>query len=640
MLTQFIYPLMIFLTPLFFTTLTPNFYATPKHLLLLLAVVSLLGNWLYQILVKRQLDLSTSPLRFGLLAFAIVLILNLLIHQEGILESIVGPGSLYLGLIIWTYFLTTHATEKLQAIIPKAFLASTGVLALHTLLQLTLIHRLTFLPILLQSMNFTLTGNPLTTFILITIGGILSLYLTLKTRTSSIKNIYTGLFMLHLIAFIVVGYLLLPGGQLAPTLLPLQASWVVALDALKSWTGFIFGVGLSGFSIFFKSVKPLFLNSTPYWNITPLSGSSELLHLVTTTGFTGLLAFLAIPFVAFKGSNPHGPLLLLATLSGLALVVSPGTVSLLLIFFTSLGALTLSPQKTHHLTTASSLGVAVLPLLAIALTGYYLYLFTFAELSIAKAQSALGQNDGKVVYEHSLKAISLLPQMTSYHLSYSQVNLSLAAALSQKPSLSDAEREQVATLVSQSIQSGRVATSLRPTDSTTWQNLGTLYRNLINVAQGADQFALASYAQAIALDPANPALRVEYGGLLYQLGQANTAQEEKNLLFTRAQSEFQTAITLKPDYPNAYYNMAMLLETTLDYQSAYQFMLKSISLLGPDNPDLPRATAQAETLKSKLPKTPSSTPIELEGDQPDPSLALPSPLPTPIEGGLIELDNQ
>ena len=147
----------------------------------------------------------------------------------------------------------------------------------------------------------------------------------------------------------------------------------------------------------------------------------------------------------------------------------------------------------------------------------------------------------------------------------------------------------------------KLATSLAPNDSKTWQNLGNLYRNLINVADGVDRFAIDSYSQAVALDPANPALRVEFGGLLYQLAQASKTKEDQPALYNRAASEFQIAIQLKSDYPNAYYNLAKLLEVREDYVNAAVAMQKAISLLGPDNGDLARANAELDDIKAKLP---------------------------------------
>lgn len=637
MLNKIIFPLTLLLTPLLFLTLTPNFFGTPKQIILVLAVLLLIFGWVYRLVTTSTLETSSSPLRFGLAAFALAIILNLILHKEGRTESLIGPSCIYLALSAWTYFLTLHKNAHLVENILLSILGSTAILALHTILQLTLIYRLTFLPLYLQSRAFTLTGNLLTTVLLIGLGTTIS-FARLRSKTY-----YLVFTILHLIAFVALSFLLLPGHELALNILPLTASWNIALDGLKSVQTFFFGVGLSGFATFYKSVKPLFLNATPFWNILPTSASSEFLSLLTTTGMVGFLAFLSLPLLTLKSLTLSTTYdlqpKLLFYLSGLALIFSPGSIPLLLIFFTSLGLLNAQPPHTHSLARPLTFILAGVSLALVGLISYYGARVVLAEVDMRQAQIALANNDGRRVYDKNIAALGLLPSLTSYHLSASQVNFSIAAALSQKDSLTDTERQNVSQLVSQSIREAKLAANLSPNDSSTWQNLGNIYRNLVNVAAGADQFAIQSYSQAVALDPANPLLRLEFGGFLYQLGGSTQKASDMTALYARAQNEFQTTIQLKPDYPNSYYNLAKLFETTKDYQNAYLAMQKTLSLLGPNSPDLSQATTELENIKAKLPK-PTSTPQpqnQAGAAEQLNSLAQPSPLPSPIDGGLLEL---
>jgi tetratricopeptide (TPR) repeat protein len=186
-----------------------------------------------------------------------------------------------------------------------------------------------------------------------------------------------------------------------------------------------------------------------------------------------------------------------------------------------------------------------------------------------RAQLALTQNDGKAVYDNHRSALGFYPGMSGYNTSFATVNLSLASALSQKSDLTDTDRENIAQLIQQSVQSGKSATSLRPNDAAAWVTLATTYQNLINVAEGSDQFTVDAYARAISLDRANPQLRIQFGGLLMQLGNSAKDEQVKTIYLDRAQNEFQTAIQLKPDYGNAYYNLAKLLESRGKYEEAW-----------------------------------------------------------------------
>ena len=106
-------------------------------------------------------------------------------------------------------------------------------------------------------------------------------------------------------------------------------------------------------------------------------------------------------------------------------------------------------------------------------------------------------------------------------------------------------KREITKLIQQAIREAKVATVLNPTSAAYWENLAQLYRNLINFAEGSDQWAIAAYQQAITNDPINPRLRVNLGGLFYALGN-----------YEAAIRRFENAVNLKPDYTNGYYNLA------------------------------------------------------------------------------------
>jgi tetratricopeptide (TPR) repeat protein len=278
-------------------------------------------------------------------------------------------------------------------------------------------------------------------------------------------------------------------------------------------------------------------------------------------------------------------------------------------------------------------GVLTLVGLFVLYTGFRTYT---SEYLMKKARMALDAGNSQAVYDLHLKAIRYSPNIASYHLSFAEINFRLASALSQKESLSDADRETISRLVQQSVSSSKTAISLRPNSATAWISLAKIYQNLINVAEGSDKFALESFAKSISLDRANPALRLEFGNLLSQLGNNQTSAADKATFLSRAKIEFQTAIQLKKDYVNAYYNLAKLYEAEADYPNAVTSMQQVLKYLDETSAEYARASSELDILKSKLPKstptpTPSSTPAT------DSTLTDPSPLPSPLPGGPVEL---
>src|SRR5690606_15442978 len=116
---------------------------------------------------------------------------------------------------------------------------------------------------------------------------------------------------------------------------------------------------------------------------------------------------------------------------------------------------------------------------------------------------------------------------SDYYRVFSQVNLALANSvvnnIPQGSSPSAQTQQTVIGLMQQSINAARAAASLAPLSYTNWQNMSGVYRSLIGVGQNAEQFAVASINQAIALNPADPRLYIERGGIFYQLGNYDLA---------------------------------------------------------------------------------------------------------------------
>ena len=587
------------LTPLIFVPFTPNYYLTPQ-LTFLTALTLTLGLLLASyVLSHREFPFSPSPLTLPLTLFALTTTTTLLTNAEARTESFFSLGLLFYELSLLAYFATLLPTTFLKKTLPTLFFLTTSLLALHSILQLTILHTISALPAFMQTQTFTPTGSPYTTISLLAIALVSSLG-SLRSSRSYHRLIRILAATLSLISLIGHTSLAL-SNSLLPPLLPWRASWSLALDSLKDTHNLFFGTGFANFGLHFNAYRPLYLNATNWWNLTPTTASNELFQLLIVGGLPLLLSLVFLLFKGFahasKDADPTLLYLLGATTAALCLV--PGSIPLYTTLFLTLGLLAATPATRYQVTAPSHLLLSVLLLLVFGSGAYYFSHYLRAELSMFRAASALKQNDSATVYTHTLAASRLLPHMTHYRLSNAQVNLSLGAAHSQKNELSDEEKETISRLVSQSITEAKIATSLRPRDSRTWANLGNTYANLLTVAEKADQFALSAYAQAVALDPGSAPLRAEFGALLTTLAQKATDEKDQASYLSRAGAELQTALQLRPDFAQAAYNLAKVRSLIGDKATAIQILENIIKNLEPDSSVSQLVQKDLDTLRSQ-----------------------------------------
>jgi tetratricopeptide (TPR) repeat protein len=220
-------------------------------------------------------------------------------------------------------------------------------------------------------------------------------------------------------------------------------------------------------------------------------------------------------------------------------------------------------------------------------------------------------------------AIQKNPYVGGYHRTYAITNLQLASAIAgQGEELSDQDRDNIAQLIQQSIREAKAAVALDSQKTTNWETLANVYRNLVNVADNADQWTIASYVEAIGTDPLNPRLRLELGGVYYRLGQ-----------FDQAIRLFQQATELKPNWANAFYNLSAAHKEKGELELSYANLKLAVSLVEPGTPDAAKAQEELTALEAQLNINQTGTPEvpqEIQGqlNQPAP---LPSPIAEPIE---------
>ncbi|MDP2930317.1 MAG: tetratricopeptide repeat protein, partial [bacterium] len=86
--------------------------------------------------------------------------------------------------------------------------------------------------------------------------------------------------------------------------------------------------------------------------------------------------------------------------------------------------------------------------------------------------------------------------------------------------------------------------------------------NLVNLINGADEWAIKSYEEAVKLEPLNPITYTQWGLIYLNRADALTDDKEKTeeraQIMNMAREKFQKALDLKSDYAPARYQLAMI----------------------------------------------------------------------------------
>ncbi len=662
----------IFLTPIFFLPFTQEIYDFNKQTLLMISAVILLVSWSISTVLSKQVKLVRSPFGLPLAIFLASWIASTIMSSPNRVDALFDPGQTgaVISLVV-IFFVATNIikTRRQLEILFYSLLASISLLAILTLIWGSgLITSL--LPAgFLRSNLWTPTGGSLTTLIALASCVPALLTLLVKEKLGSPRSLFLGAVLLLTVGgSSLLGYRLFGASSTnKPIFLPISTSWAIALETLK--VSPLFGTGPSTYISSFTQYKPLAYNLTPYWSVRFANASNYYLEILATIGIMGLFAYLFLvsrvitTLTKVSRTSSESPLRILflglGTSSVLLFVSQIFLPTSLLVLYLIMILLTLATLalklmgsslvheasidlvasvETGHksailpwIVLVISLGVAIPSTVGI----YRVYL---ADVYFQRSILAAAKNDGKVIYDNLERAYKTNPYQDTYRVAYSQTNLLLANSVASKTDLTDTDRTTISQLAQLAIREAKNAVSLNPKKVANVENLATVYKSLIGSAQGAEDWTLTTYAQAIRLDPTNPNLRIATGGIFFSL---------KN--YDDAIKLFGQAIELKPDLANAYYNLSAAYREKKDYPKAVESMTQVVKLVDNTSADYAKASSELENLKklAGLPQEPSNipaipAPTELETPEllPSPKITpiqLPSelgpePTPTPISG--------
>jgi len=256
---------------------------------------------------------------------------------------------------------------------------------------------------------------------------------------------------------------------------------------------------------------------------------------------------------------------------------------------------------------------------------YVGYRVAAAEYVFGRSLREAAANRGDATYNSQIRAIQLNPYDVRYRLNYARTNLAIANSLATNEELTDQDRSIIQQLVTQSIEQGKNAIAVDQLRSNSWSVLANIYQSLINVAEGSDQWAIAAYQQAIVLDPNNVQLRLAYGQLLYSLNQ-----------FEPSQRQFELAVSLKPDFANAYYNLAFTYSQQDKLAQAQAAMSQVLGLVDKDSEDYNNAQERLTEINKLIAERQPATQPQAGGAP----TQVATPTPSPVLFGPDEATNE
>lgn len=599
--------------PVVFTTISTNPLILPKQVLLGIVVTILLALQVVKMFAERSVKLRRTSFDIPVILLAIfALISSLFAVNRADALTVFFP---YLFAILGFFLIVNIAKDKNSLLFLMSSLIMGAILtSIFAVLSFFKIYILPFAET--RAQTFTPLGSLLEQEIYLILVFAISLYYVhrlLRSKTKDDANSVpetrmTSQEITKAISFGTASFVILLGIVVTtyglfklekPLILPVETGFQTAfseisLDTGRIAQGFLFGSGFGTYAVDFSRWKQASFNQNQnFWNLTFFRSSNYVLELLATTGVLGLCAFIFLLIRAFKEIRVSPQNKMLISLIGVFLIsiFLPLSFPSQTLFFIILGLFAvnqgliskaqnrffdielqivafrkglISMEAPHAKSNKSLILPSFIGLLALALVviiGYFGIPYVSSDITFQKSLVAAAQNNGSLTYQLQAQAIQTFPHRDGFYRVFSQTNLALANTLaSQQPAgstPSQTTQQNITTLIQQAINAARNAATIAPQTYLNWQNLSSVYRGLIGFGQNAESFAVASAQQAINLDPNNPQEYIALGGIYYQLQDWNSAQ-----------TQFQLAVSLKPDYANAHYNLGHVLEQKGDIQGA------------------------------------------------------------------------
>lgn len=648
---QFVIYGVVFLFPLFFLPLTRDFLVYSKFYFLVFAVFGLLFLSFGKFLFGRKFTWIHNPATQSMILILLSYILSIVLMSPNKLQAIYNPqyGLVMMSAFIIFYFYASHVFSK-ASLSPILLLAISGALvsvfsliimvdpfqsaslpAYWTFLTNTTfnpigssIHFLAYLIFVLAGLGFYMgriykshKHNDDQNKVMMIILGVIALF-----------TLLAGIF--HI--FVITQQIMNEGAQIV--IPPFGLSWYAAVEVLKNPMTALFGVGVDNFATLFTQVRSINYNLTDLWQVNSFNTSrSVVLHILTENGILGLVGFgLLVSLFVKKLKEVKLEIAALFIVSLIVMFILPPSIISFFMFFLSMALMAAdlhkkSAQEEYIIDLTGLMpifiGMIVLSLLVLGSTVYFLGRHFLAEYYFKKSLDGVASNSLQQLYDNQVKALQYNNANEEFHRQFAQTNLLVAnnIAAKEQEALTDQDRQTIAQAIQASIVEAKTAVSLNPLKVTNWQTLAGVYRQIVNVAENAPVWAVSAYQQAIVLDPRNPVLRLDLGGIYYLFQN-----------YDESQKMFEQAVSLKPDWANAHFNLAWTYYQKGLYGPAVDQMQIVVGLIDPatQQEDYKAAQSTLEDFKKKYQESLEEQSAQQGTDEGESTVA-PTPTPSPAE---------
>lgn len=621
----------VFLMPLFLLPIFPNPFVLPKLILLALAASTILIVKGVKLISTGKIEYHSSSYDLPVIFIALAYLASAVFITPNKMEAFLFPGTATIMITLTIiYFAVSNFKKKQKNVLLTGLFISTAIASLVAFVATSgILAKFSNLPAFLTSTRFTTVSGPLPLLVITLTLLPFGIHKIIHEEETEDKAFMTVLTSIVAFGFLICVYNVFFAKNAQP-LLDFKTSWTVAVDSLKESP--LLGSGPGNYLSAFNKFKPLTFNKTDIWTLRFTQSRSYYLTALTEGGIIAIAAVAYLLFtvykVASKGQKENfdikafsGPQLSLIVLL-ISLMVFSSTISVFTLLFVLLATSTETKLKEINLGTSSNKTPAFLVAIPV-IVGVGVFLFysgraVYAETRYQKALAYLNKNQGKETYDTLQEAIRLNKFVDRYHATYAQVNIALAQSLSLSPNATEEQRSTIAQLIQQGIREGKITVTLNKQRAGNWEILGSIYRSVMPFAEGADEFAIQAYSQAVALDPINPNLRINLGGIYYSLGR-----------YDEAIRVLELSVLAKSDYANGHYNLAAAYRENNEIEKAINEMELVLSLVDENSQDYETAKSVLDLLeKTKLePVLNESSPETLT----EPQKAQPQVLTPPLE---------